>query len=73
MNELLSITFFNLDNNFYNLTESVLAMKIVFKPYSHNPDFLRIRDFLQETYVVEGDLINWTLERWNYAAYFIIN
>ncbi|OLS29987.1 MAG: hypothetical protein HeimAB125_20870 [Candidatus Heimdallarchaeota archaeon AB_125] len=73
MNELLSITFFNLDNNFYNLTESVLAMKIVFKPYSHNPDFLRIRDFLQETYVVEGDLINWTLERWNYAAYFIRN
>jgi len=46
-------------------------MKLEFKTYNHHTDFLRIRDFLQQTYVDDGDLINWTLERWNYAAFFI--
>ena len=46
-------------------------MKIEFKTYNHDIDFFRIREFLQNTYVDDGDLINWTLERWNYVAFFI--
>ncbi|MCE7748203.1 MAG: GNAT family N-acetyltransferase [Candidatus Heimdallarchaeota archaeon] len=46
-------------------------MKIDFKSYDHDKDFSRIKDFLQQTYVDDGDLINWTIERWNYAAFFI--
>ncbi len=47
------------------------CMKILFKEYNHDDDFLRIRDFLQLTYRDEGYLLNWTIERWNYSAYFI--
>ena len=46
-------------------------MKILFKEYDHSKDFFKIRDFLQQTYNDEGELINWTIERWNYAVYFI--
>ena len=46
-------------------------MKLLFKEYSHADDFFRIRDFLLQTYNDEGELINWTIERWNYSAFFM--
>jgi predicted N-acetyltransferase YhbS len=36
------------------------------KKYNHK-DFIRIRDFLVETYAHYGKLVNWTLERWNFS------
>ncbi|MEE8592512.1 MAG: GNAT family N-acetyltransferase [Candidatus Bipolaricaulota bacterium] len=39
----------------------------------HEPDrdFIRIRDFLNETYSAFPNPYNWGLERWNYARYFV--
>ena len=34
-------------------------------------DFLPIRDFLVDTYQIIGKPLNWRLERWNYARYFV--
>jgi predicted N-acetyltransferase YhbS len=39
--------------------------------YEPEPDFLRIRDFLVNTYRAFGKPLNWRLERWNYARYFV--
>jgi predicted N-acetyltransferase YhbS len=39
--------------------------------YRPETDFLLIRDFLMETYRDLGGLLNWRIERWNYARYFV--
>jgi predicted N-acetyltransferase YhbS len=41
--------------------------------YDYNPDrdFLRVRDLLVETFSLTARPLNWRLERWNYASYFI--
>jgi predicted N-acetyltransferase YhbS len=39
--------------------------------YKPEQDFLRIRDFLVKTYQAFGKPLNWRLERWNYARYFV--
>ena len=46
-------------------------MKI--KPVTYNPDldFLRVRDFLVDTFGLVEKPLNWRLERWNYARWFI--
>jgi predicted N-acetyltransferase YhbS len=41
------------------------------RKYNHENDFLRIRDFLNETYCAFDAPVNWGMERWNYARYFI--
>jgi predicted N-acetyltransferase YhbS len=46
-------------------------MKTRFRTYKHDRDFLRIRDFLVETFSPTDRPLNWRLERWNYARYFI--
>jgi predicted N-acetyltransferase YhbS len=46
-------------------------MKTRFRTYRHNRDFLRIRDFLVETFSLTDRPLNWRLERWNYARCFI--
>jgi ribosomal protein S18 acetylase RimI-like enzyme len=46
-------------------------MKTAFRQYDHDRDFLRIRDFLVETFSLTAQPLNWRLERWNYARYFI--
>jgi predicted N-acetyltransferase YhbS len=46
-------------------------MKARFCQYAHDRDFLRIRDFLAETFSLTPRPLNWRLERWNYARYFI--
>jgi predicted N-acetyltransferase YhbS len=42
-----------------------------FHTYDSCRDFLRIRDFLVETFSLTEQPLNWRLERWNYARYFI--
>jgi GNAT superfamily N-acetyltransferase len=42
-----------------------------FRTYNADRDFLRIRDFLVETFSLTDQPLNWRLERWNYARYFI--
>ena len=46
-------------------------MNARFHPYNADRDFLRIRDFLVETFSLTDQPLNWRLERWNYARYFI--
>jgi hypothetical protein len=49
--------------------ETAMAAKL--RKYRPEQDFLRIRDFLVDTYQVIGKPLNWRLERWNYARYFV--
>jgi predicted N-acetyltransferase YhbS len=46
-------------------------MNATLRRYRPETDFLRIRDFLVSTYGAFDQLINWRLERWNYARYFV--
>jgi len=46
-------------------------MKTRFREYTHDRDFLRVRDFLVGTFSLTARPLNWRLERWNYARYFI--
>ncbi|MCL7455090.1 MAG: hypothetical protein M8467_18795, partial [Anaerolineae bacterium] len=46
-------------------------MNAGFCEYNHERDFLRVRDFLIETFSLTEQPLNWRLERWNYARYFI--
>jgi predicted N-acetyltransferase YhbS len=41
------------------------------RKYKPEHDFLRIRDFLVNTYHIFEKPLNWRLERWNYARYFV--
>ena len=41
------------------------------RDYEPNRDFLRVRDFLNQTYAAFPLPCNWGLERWNYARYFV--
>jgi mycothiol synthase len=42
-----------------------------FRSYVPKTDFIRIRDFLLETYCAFDARLNWGFERWNYARYFV--
>jgi len=46
-------------------------MSASFRPYDPDAHFLAIRDFLSETYAAFGRTLNWRIERWNYARYFV--
>ena len=41
------------------------------RSYHPDRDFLRVRDFLSQTFQAFGRTLNWRIERWNYARYFI--
>ncbi|UCF69792.1 MAG: hypothetical protein JSW49_06190 [candidate division WOR-3 bacterium] len=45
-------------------------MKVKFRKYEPERDFLRVRDMLVQTFHAFEKPINWTFERWNYARYF---
>jgi len=46
-------------------------MKIKRKKYSYEEDFIRIRDFLVDSYSLTKYPFNWTFERWEYARHFV--
>jgi len=41
------------------------------RSYEPDRDFLRVRDFLNQTYCAFPHPYNWGMERWNYARYFV--
>jgi predicted N-acetyltransferase YhbS len=46
-------------------------MKAKLRKHKPEQDFLLIRDFLANTYQTFGKPLNWRIERWNYARYFV--
>jgi predicted N-acetyltransferase YhbS len=46
-------------------------MSGTFRAYELARDFIRIRDFLLRTYAAFEAPVNWGIERWNYARYFV--
>jgi len=46
-------------------------MKAIRKNFVFNKDFLRIRDFLSKTFGIYQRSVNWRIERWEYAFYFV--
>ena len=47
-------------------------MKMSFRRYKPEEDFLRIRDFLVETFSLYGRPFNWMLDRWNFVRYYVV-
>jgi predicted N-acetyltransferase YhbS len=47
-------------------------MKVRFRRYDDKQDFGPIRDFLVHTCAMLDSPVNWRLDRWNYARYFVI-
>ncbi len=41
------------------------------RTYVPDTDFVRVRDFLLDTYTAFDAPVNWGIERWNYARYFV--
>jgi predicted N-acetyltransferase YhbS len=56
--------------NYERLSEGN-GMKARLWKYRPEQDFVPIRDFLAETYQAFGKPVNWRIERWNYARYFV--
>jgi ribosomal protein S18 acetylase RimI-like enzyme len=47
-------------------------MEVRFQKYNPKQDFLRIRDFLADTFSLYDRPFNWMLDRWNFVQYFVI-
>lgn len=46
-------------------------MKDIRKTFNCTKDFLRVRDFLSKTFGIYQRSVNWRIERWEYAFYFV--
>jgi len=46
-------------------------MKVTRMPFVFERDFIRVRDFLSQTYTHYGHSMNWRIERWEYAFGFV--
>jgi len=46
-------------------------MKAINKTYDFKTEFLRVRDFLSDTFGIYHRSVNWRIERWEYAFYFV--
>jgi len=47
-------------------------MKTTLKTYNPDRDFLRIRQFLIDTFALYQRPFNWLIERWNFCRYFVV-
>lgn len=47
-------------------------MTLAQRSYQPARDFLRVRDFLSATFRMTEKPLNWRIERWNYARYFVM-
>ncbi len=47
-------------------------MKATLKAYDPQQDYLRIRDFLVETFALYQWPFNWLVDRWNFCRYFVL-
>ncbi len=46
-------------------------MLVKHRRYDPERDFMRVRDLLANHYLIGGKPLNWGIERWNYARYFV--
>lgn len=46
-------------------------MKAKLKAFNYQRDFLRVRDFLSQTFKLYGRSVNWRIERWEYTFHFV--
>jgi len=51
--------------------ESIL-MKANIKKYDDSVDFMRVRDFLIDTFSLYQRPFNWCIDRWNFCRYFVV-
>jgi GNAT superfamily N-acetyltransferase len=49
-----------------------IFVETVRKAYDPNTDFMRIRDFLIDTFTLYQKPFNWLIDRWNFCRYFVI-
>jgi len=49
-----------------------MATTTTCRPYDPGIDFLRIRDFLIDTFALYGRPFNWLIDRWNFCRYCVI-
>jgi ribosomal protein S18 acetylase RimI-like enzyme len=42
------------------------------RPYDSSTDYLRIRDFLIDTFALYQGPFNWLIDRWNFCRYFVL-
>lgn len=47
-------------------------MPTTVRPYDPDKDYIRIRDFIVDTYAAYGRPYNWLIDRWNFCRYFVI-
>ncbi len=47
-------------------------MRPEFRSYDPEGDFMRVRDFLMETYALYGRPFNWLIDRWNFIRFFSV-
>jgi len=47
-------------------------MKATLRAYDAANDYMRIRDFIVETYGLYGRPFNWLIDRWNFCRYFVV-
>ena len=47
-------------------------MKAKLRAYDPDPDFVRIRDFLIDTFALYSRPFNWCIDRWNFCRYFVV-
>ena len=46
-------------------------MRVLSRKYRADPDFLRVRAFLIQTYGITNRPHNWFFDRWDYCRYFV--
>jgi hypothetical protein len=49
-----------------------ILMRTTLKAYDATRDFMRIRDFLVETFSLYQRPFNWLIDRWNFCRYFVL-
>ena len=47
-------------------------MRTTLRHYDPDADFMRIRDFLVDTFALYGRPFNWLIDRWNFCRYVVI-
>jgi ribosomal protein S18 acetylase RimI-like enzyme len=47
-------------------------MSADFRPYRADPDYLRVRQFVIDTFALYDRPYNWLLDRWNFCRYFVL-
>jgi ribosomal protein S18 acetylase RimI-like enzyme len=47
-------------------------VQITYRPYDGDTDYLRVRQFLIDTFPLHGGPYNWLIDRWNFCRYVVV-